>query len=204
MFACCQRKDPNALTDNNLIESPRDQSRPLPLDLYTETASDDARKSFLRKACPPYSYHRTYTKACILPSSLQSFSFPPSSFLLSPLYFIHCQLSRKVTICMSSKHKPLFSFQSFLWHNFSLLVLKFFSSSFTLILSFLYTHEICNPSMLKKICINFYHACWPGDYFDDIRSVVFLHNIHRISCERLLTTISGYLLSVLLLFFAAV
>ncbi|XP_014486689.1 PREDICTED: proclotting enzyme-like [Dinoponera quadriceps] len=41
MFACCQRKDPKALTDYNLIESPRDQSRPLPLDLYTETASDD-------------------------------------------------------------------------------------------------------------------------------------------------------------------
>ncbi|GAB1859069.1 Serine proteinase stubble [Camponotus japonicus] len=41
MFACCQRKDPKALTDYNLIESPRDQSRPLPLDLYTETDSDD-------------------------------------------------------------------------------------------------------------------------------------------------------------------
>jgi len=54
MYACCQRKDSTkALTDYNLIESPRDQSRPLPLDLYTETDSDD-RKSFLRKACHPY------------------------------------------------------------------------------------------------------------------------------------------------------
>ncbi|RLU24131.1 hypothetical protein DMN91_004340 [Ooceraea biroi] len=41
MYACCQRKDSKALTDYNLIESPRDQSRPLPLDLYTETVSDD-------------------------------------------------------------------------------------------------------------------------------------------------------------------
>ncbi|KYN32968.1 Serine proteinase stubble [Trachymyrmex septentrionalis] len=42
MYACCQRKDPTkALTDYNLIESPRDQSRPLPLDLYTETDSGD-------------------------------------------------------------------------------------------------------------------------------------------------------------------
>jgi len=49
MYACCQRKDPKALVDYNLIESPRDQSRPLPLDLYTETASDD-RKSSLRQA----------------------------------------------------------------------------------------------------------------------------------------------------------
>lgn len=60
MFACCQRKDPKALTDYNLIESPRDQSRPLPLDLYTETASDD-RKSFLRKRMP--SVHTAHTRA---------------------------------------------------------------------------------------------------------------------------------------------
>jgi len=56
MFACCQRKDPKALTDYNLIESPRDQSRPLPLDLYTETDSDD-RKSFLRRSMPSIAPH---------------------------------------------------------------------------------------------------------------------------------------------------
>lgn len=48
MYACCQRKEPKGSSDYNLIEAPRDQSQPLPLDTYTETANDD-RKSFLQK-----------------------------------------------------------------------------------------------------------------------------------------------------------
>ncbi|XP_029039138.1 proclotting enzyme-like isoform X1 [Osmia bicornis bicornis] len=41
MFACCQRREPKGSSDYNLIEAPRDQSQPLPLDTYTETANDD-------------------------------------------------------------------------------------------------------------------------------------------------------------------
>ncbi|XP_076656578.1 plasma kallikrein [Halictus rubicundus] len=41
MFACCQRQEPKGSSDYNLIEAPRDQSQPLPLDTYTETANDD-------------------------------------------------------------------------------------------------------------------------------------------------------------------
>ncbi|XP_043513069.1 proclotting enzyme-like isoform X2 [Frieseomelitta varia] len=41
MYACCQRKEPKDSSDYNLIEAPRDQSQPLPLDTYTENANDD-------------------------------------------------------------------------------------------------------------------------------------------------------------------
>ncbi|KAK2577208.1 hypothetical protein KPH14_003358 [Odynerus spinipes] len=41
MFACCQRKDPKASSDSNLLEVPRDQSQPLPLDTYTDATNDD-------------------------------------------------------------------------------------------------------------------------------------------------------------------
>jgi len=83
MYACCQRKDPKALVDNNLIESPRDQSRPLPLDLYTETASDD-RKSSLRQACPPSMSCGTV--------HLHEHESSPSVFL-SPLFSLSLSLS---------------------------------------------------------------------------------------------------------------
>lgn len=89
MYACCQRKDPKALTDYNLIESPRDQSRPLPLDLYTETASDD-RKSFLRKACRPYSSIALGSMRSTLVSLFSlSFSCSSSSFLSIVSIFVN-------------------------------------------------------------------------------------------------------------------
>nr|KAF7438359.1 hypothetical protein H0235_000750 [Vespula pensylvanica] len=41
MFACCHRKDPKAISDSNFLETPRDQSQPLPLDTYTDATNDD-------------------------------------------------------------------------------------------------------------------------------------------------------------------
>ncbi|KAG7209853.1 hypothetical protein KM043_011456 [Ampulex compressa] len=41
MYACCHRKEAKDSSNYNLIEAPRDQSQPLPLDSYTETAQDD-------------------------------------------------------------------------------------------------------------------------------------------------------------------
>lgn len=113
MYACCQRKDPKALTDYNLIESSRDQSRPLPLDLYTETASDD-RKSFLRKACRPYSS----TALESMRSTLVSLFFPFFSLVLSPvscrLFLSLSTISRLYTFaCIPSMHSHFFA------HRFS-------------------------------------------------------------------------------------
>jgi len=95
MYACCQRKDPKALVDNNLIESPRDQSRPLPLDLYTETASDD-RKSSLRQACPPsmscgtVHLHEHESSPSVFLSPLFSLSLSLSlSLYFSSLFYLH-------------------------------------------------------------------------------------------------------------------
>lgn len=102
MYACCQRKDPKALTDYNLIESPRDQSRPLPLDLYTETASDD-RKSFLRKACRPYSSTALESMRSVSPylfilPLFFSFILPVDCVFL----FINCFTPSHIRAC--SKH----------------------------------------------------------------------------------------------------
>lgn len=118
MYACCQRKDPKALTDYNLIESPRDQSRPLPLDLYPETASDD-RKSFLRKACRPYFSTALESMRSILVPSIYSF-----------FVFFFCSPSRSLSIdflfinyfthiCVYSKHVlPLLLHTVYLEHSF--------------------------------------------------------------------------------------
>lgn len=121
MYACCQRKDPKALTDYNLIESSRDQSRPLPLDLYTETASDD-RKSFLRKACRPYSSTALESMRSTLVSLFFPFffllfflQFPVDCFYLCRLFhdFTH---SRVFQACIPTSSHIVFQLEKL--HNF--------------------------------------------------------------------------------------
>lgn len=111
MFACCQRRDPKAFTDYNLIESPRDQSRPLPLDLYTETASDD-RKSFLSKthALRTHCTHsRAHRKHEFFPSFFTSFSL----FLALLRCCISLSTASPPTCTrMCTKHVPQISFHS--------------------------------------------------------------------------------------------
>lgn len=126
MFACCQRRDPKALTDYNLIESPRDQSRPLPLDLYTDTASDD-RKSFLSKthALRTHCTHsRAHRKHDFFPCF---FTFFLSFSLCAPLYLInritthvHSHVHRACITTflslphfLSSRKRTLFSLSTF-------------------------------------------------------------------------------------------
>lgn len=114
MFACCQRRDSKALTDYNLIEAPRDQSGPLPLDLYTETASDD-RKSFLRRACHPYSRTaHTASMSSLLPLSLPLFYLALSWSFSFSLLFLLVKHSALSCTRMCSKHVLRFSPITFL------------------------------------------------------------------------------------------
>lgn len=107
MFACCQRKEnPKALTDYNLIESPRDQSRPLPLDLYTETDSDD-RKSFLRKSMPSMHWHHalaSMNSSFPLSGSSLFFSLSSSFYQLFVIFLLKLNYFAIPRTCMYSKH----------------------------------------------------------------------------------------------------
>lgn len=126
MFACCQRRDPKALTDYNLIESPRDQSRPLPLDLYTETASDD-RKSFLSKthALRTHCTHsRAHRKHEFFPSFFTSFSL----FLALLRCISSSTASPPTCTSMCTKHVPQISFHSsFFYPQEAYTLLKYLS-----------------------------------------------------------------------------
>lgn len=196
MFACCQRKDAKALTDYNLIESPRDQSRPL--DLYTETASDD-RKSFLRKRMP--SVHTAHTRAHTVSMSSSSVSSSVSSFSLSFSLFlslwsiVHLIVDCITTHAHSHVHRACItvSFRSSFFyprkaHTFlaryslfivlgpfsSPLVTQFFLLS-VLVCSFvslLLNFQVCEVhaciTNLSRPC-----ACWPEDLFLDIKTACF-------------------------------
>lgn len=124
MYACCQRKDPKALTDYNLIESPRDQSRPLPLDLYTETASDD-RKSFLRKACHPYSSTALGSMRSIITSLLFLFFLSSSSNFLSIVFFSSSNNSQCHTFACIPSIPTSFSSSSSSLHRLSRKIASF-------------------------------------------------------------------------------
>lgn len=139
MFACCQRKESSkALTDYNLVEVPRDQTRPLSLDLYTETADDDS-KSFLRNSMPPPPPSRHALVASM--RALSPFdSFSRLSLSIPSIYLLIClhlfiflapflSLPRSVVfLCQSSialprtshvpsKHVPVFFFISSLFRR---------------------------------------------------------------------------------------
>lgn len=164
MYACCQRKDPKALTDYNLIESSRDQSRPLPLDLYTETASDD-RKSFLRKACRPYSSTALESMRSTLVSLFFPFFFSCSSSSFLSIVSIFVDYFTTLHIRVYSKHAfPLLRTSFFNSRNCTISLpdvfhLSSFESFFpfnNIVLSSL-THILCSFSVFLHVRANTYN-----------------------------------------------